>query len=445
MEPLALAIVRVFSTQLSICGIAQRLASSGRVKLFFSMLWNMEDPELSAAYAVMQESIEELGATIGYASYSAIRDTHEGVSKANEKLDELDAHIQGFRSTLTEDVQALYASNLALGVKMTEGFVSMEAKQDQSYELQLYLAQTQDQIMKAITQSTTSPEGVQTKGDIGNAGIKAAAHIRSFFEDRQDQYPSFSKVYDSNLEQHEYLEKTMVNYSNEWLFADPTFLKWRKAVDEFIWLQGTDGTGKTYLTCAAYQDAISQFGDSVCCGYYYFFPERSCVETALACIVVQIAARNDRFAGAMAAQLREEAASPGLVPAATPTWKRFLTSRFTAANRSDRLLLFIDGFDEAREDQKQLLADLAEYVQVKQARISMFLTTRRTSIPKLGSLSSEAIHITKERVTPALTFLIKKRLETRPQIRRLSKVAKKAILRSLLKHADSKQTSWCTL
>ncbi|PVI00627.1 hypothetical protein DM02DRAFT_671848 [Periconia macrospinosa] len=436
-EPLALAIVRVFSIQLSICGIAQRLATSGRVKLFFNMLWNMEDPELSAAYAAMQASIEELGATIGYASYSAIRDTHEDVSKVNEKLDELDAHIQGFRSTLTQDVQALYASNIALDIKITKGFVSMEAKQDQSYELQLYLAQTQDQIMKAIAQSATPPEGIQTKGDVGDASIKAAAHVRSFFEDRQEQYPAFSTVYDNNLEQHEYLEKTMVSYTNEWLFADPTFSKWRNAVSQVIWLQGIDGTGKTYLTCAAHQDAISQLGDSVCCGYFYFFPDRACVETALACIVMQIVARNERYAEAMAAQLREEAASPGLVPADTSTWKRFFTSRFTTANGSDRLLLFLDGFDEAREDQKQLMIDFVEYIEANKSRISIFLTTRRTFVPKFGSLSSEIIHITKERVTPNLTFLIKKRLETRPQLRRLSKVARKTILRNLLKHADS--------
>lgn len=437
LEPLAVAIIRVFCTQLSICGIAQRLASSGRVKTFFNMLWSMEDPELAASYAAMQSSIEELGATVGYASYSAIRDTHEDVGKMSDNIDSLDARIVDFRSTLTQDIHTLYLNNLALDVKMTQGFASVETKQDQSLELQLYLAQTQDEIMKAIIKNTDSTNTVRAKGNAGNVTMKAAMYIRNYFESHPLMYPGFNKVYDANLEQHEFLERSLVSSSSEWLFQDTTYLKWRTAASENVWIQASDGTGKSCLTCAAHRDATERLGDSVCCGYFYFFPNRESVETALACMVMQIVARSDQYAEAMAAQLRDEAASPQPVSTKIPTWQRFLTSRFSAGDGLDRLLLFIDGFDEAQEDQKQLLIDLAEHGRANKARISLFLTTRRTSIPKFGNLFPAVIHITKERVIPALTILIKKHLEARPQLKRLSKGMKRKITRELLIKADS--------
>lgn len=435
---MALAVVRVFSTQLSICGIAHRLVSSGRVKMFFNMLWKMEDPQLSGAYAAMQKAIEELGATVGMASYSAIRNTQEDVGKVSEDVNKLDEQITIFRSNLKDDVYSLYASNLAIHAKVTEGFIAVRQKQDQSYELQMYMAQQQDQILKAITQTTPSQDIIQAKGDVGDASIKAAAQVRSFFEERPDTYPDFARVYDANLEQHEFLEKVMVSSTNEWLYSEPAFLKWRTAMNEVIWLQAPDGTGKTFLTCGAYQTATTQWGESASCGYFYFFPNRSSVETALACIVMQIVSRNDCYAEVIGAQLREEAINPISNSSDTSTWERFFASTFTSDDSSQRLILFLDGFDEVQEDQKRSLVDLAEYSQSNNSRISIFLTTRRSPFPNFGSLSCDTITITKEKVLPGLTLLIRKRFEERPELRRLSKAVKKAIFKSLLKHADSK-------
>jgi phenolic acid decarboxylase len=436
---MTLAVVRVFSTQLSICGIAQRLATSGRVKTFFNMLWNMEDPQLSGAYAAMQEAIEELGATVGMASYNAIRNTHDDVGKISDDMDKLDARIADFRSTVTEDVYTLYISNLAIDAKIDEGFVAVKQKQDQSYELQVYMAQTTQQILQAIT-TPTGQDIAQTKGDVGAASAKAAAHIRLFFENRLQEYPDFERVYDANLEQCEFLEREMIASPSEWLFADPTFANWRAAMNDVVWLQASDGTGKTFLTCFAHQAARTQWGASTNCGYFYFFPNRSSVEIALACIVLQIVSRNDRYAEAVAARLREEAVGLQPVGSDMTTWKHFLTPWFTSKDNSDRLFLFLDGFDEAQEDQKQLLINLAEFSQSNHSRISIFLTTRQNPVPKFGSLSPEVITITRERVRGGLTSLIKKRFQNRSELKRLSKAVKRAISKSLLEHADSKSS-----
>ncbi|KAF2683373.1 hypothetical protein K458DRAFT_389990 [Lentithecium fluviatile CBS 122367] len=221
-EPLAVAIVRVFSAQLSICGLVEAMMKSKRFKQWLNALWNLEDTDLAAAYATMQASIEELGAAVGYASYGAIKTTQESVGGVHDKVDELDKNIRRFRSTLTESVQAIYASNLNLEVEISDGFVSLQAKQDESHAIQIKLAQQQERILRAVEGKNRGQQASQGKGkgDVGDSKVEALGRIKSFFEDRKDLYKGFRKGPATNRVQYDTIKQSFLTGTTNWLSGE---------------------------------------------------------------------------------------------------------------------------------------------------------------------------------------------------------------------------------
>ncbi|KAJ4294462.1 hypothetical protein N0V90_008153 [Kalmusia sp. IMI 367209] len=417
--PLAVAIVRVFSIQLSICAL-----------------------ELAAAYSAMQASIEELGETVGYASYSAIKTTQDKVGEVNDKVDELDKNIHSFRSTIHEDVQGLYASNINLGLKISEGFVSLQAKQEESHAMQILFAQQQAQILRAVErrnkdQHVSKPQGSMEngKGDTGDSTVKAIGRIKSFFKERQELFTDFQEAYIANRAQHLDIEQTTISGIADWIAEEPYFISWLDGSTPFLLIRGADGVGKSYLTFAITQGLVSEGPAHLNTAYFYFREDQLCLQStqnAFACSAVQLAESNSRYAEQVATKLKEEADSL----AEQPTWDRFFTSIFTKeADSLGHLWLILDGLDEAQPREQKIIADFIHKIKVENSKISIMITTR-TQNTTLEFLKPAIIEIGKEKISKGIKALTKYRIRTSPYLRKLKHPVTKHILRKVVEHAD---------
>jgi hypothetical protein len=439
------AIVRVFSAQLSICGIVEAMVKGKRFNQWLNALWNLEDKDLAAAYATMQASIEELGATVGYASYSAIRITQESVGGIHDKVDELDSNIRQFRSTLTESVQAIYASNLDLALQVSDGFVSMHAKQDESHAMQLRLVRQQEQILRAVESRNKGQQALKYKEnrDVGENKVQALGRIKSFFEERKTLYtgfqeglaPNFNRAQDSNIRQGFHQGTT------SWLFEEAYLDSWLNGDIPILWIRGSDGVGKSFLAHSVIQKLLSHDPESSNTAYFYFRADIESLgrmEDAFACCAVQIAESNSRYAQYVAAKLREDTFKPTNIP----TWTRFFTSVFKgSAQNMGRLYLVFDGLDEISATEHELFVKFSREVRREGALISVLVTSRPEDSPVIARLEPTMIDITKEKIATDLKTIGKYRMTTLPRLSKFRPAVKKAILRKVVEHADCESQS----
>lgn len=223
-----------------------------RFKHWLNWLWNLEDQDLAAAYATMQASIEELGATVGYAGYSAIRITQESGSEVNDKVEALDNSIRQFRSTLTESVQAIYASNLDLEVRISEGFVSLQAKHDESRAMQLQLVRQQERIPRGVENRSAGQQGglnMRRKQDSAENEVQALGRIKLFFEERKEIYKGFQEDASAarNRAEDANIRQALVPQTTDWVFGEYEVGSWLNGDIPVLCIRGSDGVSKSFL------------------------------------------------------------------------------------------------------------------------------------------------------------------------------------------------------
>lgn len=413
---------------------------------WLNALWNLEDQDLAAAYAAMQDSIEELGQTVGYASYSAIRATQDSVERVNDIVNNLDKNIQLFRSSLTEDVQALYASNLNLEVRISEGFISMEAKQDESHAMQMLLAQQQARILRAVENKYKGDadqdkrrQGRATKGDVGDSRVQALGRIKAFFEDHKDLFPGFQEVLAATHAQDQMIKQSFIDGTNAWIADEPHLGSWQEGMAPLLWIRGSDGVGKSFTAHSIIQKLRSSGPDYSNSAYFYFRSDVACLqtmETAFGCIAVQLAESNSRYAELVATHLKRDAGKP----VGIPTWNRFFTSIYTKDSHSmGHLYLVLDGLDEMEEKQRQALMEFLRAIRAEKAKVSVLITSRPEADILVGQ-EPVIIDVTKEKISNDLRALVRLRLATLPRLRKFRPWLKKLVLRKVVKHADCKRT-----
>ncbi|KAH7381195.1 hypothetical protein DE146DRAFT_793188 [Phaeosphaeria sp. MPI-PUGE-AT-0046c] len=451
--PLMIAIVRVFSMQLSVCARVQFLIKEKRFSQWLNALWNMEDQELVAAYAAMQASIDELDQAVGFESYSHIRAVQddvrtnnnklsavqEEVSASNAKLDDLDEKIRSFRADLGQDVQQLYASSLKLEVVITNGFVAVQTKQDESHALLVQILKNQDKSSKVsgLEEKKKKNQNSNQKGDVGDRKFQALRQIKKFFNDNHSVFPSWADAQSMNMAQDEDMRESQVKHTAEWLSNHPDFKAWAEGQKPLLWLRGAEGIGKSFLAHSAVQKLRGCQDEHDSLAYFYFkeeHPYQQSMQNAFASVALQIAESSNKYAEQVAAKLKEDSEDADEIS----TWKRFFLSMFPGDDKSDdRLFIVFDGLDEAHVKEGGILTQFLSDLKLEKANVSVLATSRPDEKPTLQRLEPSIIEITKQEVKSDIKTLVKSRLTTLPRVRKFSHAVKRAITRQLVKQADS--------
>ncbi|CAN9159371.1 unnamed protein product [Alternaria alternata] len=421
--PLAIAIVRIFSMQLSVCGRVRRLVKEKKITHWLNALWNEVDEELVSAYAAMQASIQEPDEAVGFESYSSIKTVQDDVLVNSAKLDELDKKLQSYRESVGKDIQQVYASTLNLQVVVSEGFSAIQYQLSENHVEQNALLR---QILKNTAKLSRAPENeekkkqeVKSKGDVGDRKFQALRELKKFFNGNSNVFPSWVEAHQENLTQNEDMRDNKVGQTAAWLARHPNFETWidgAYSVIEMLRLRHNEHTSLAY---------------------FYFkeeHPYQQSMQNAFASAALQIAESNSKYAEQVAAMIREDSSESTELS----TWKRFFLSMFPGDNRSgSRLFLVLDGLDEAHVQEGGVLTQFLTDLKHQGANVSVLATSRPEDKPTLQLLQPSMIDITKQEMKSDIKMLVKSRLQTLPRVRKFSPHVKKAIARKIVKQADS--------
>ncbi|KAJ6196522.1 hypothetical protein J3E72DRAFT_243669 [Bipolaris maydis] len=417
--PLAIAIVRVFSMQLSVCGRVRYLIKKKRFSQWLNALWNMEDQELLAAFAAMQASIDELNQTVGYETYSSIRTVQDEVKTGNDKLD------------------ALYMSSLKLEVVVSEGFVAVQTKQNESHALLLQLQKSVEKLGKTPEHDEKKKQSGKSKGDSGDRKFQALREIKKFLTENYTTFPSWTDAHRENLAQDEDMRDSQVKHTAKWLNEHPNFKTWAEGGNPLLWLRGNEGIGKSFLAFSAVQGLRALKNEKNNFAYFYFkeeHPYLQSVQNAFASAALQVAESNNKYAEQVAANIRDNAARSEDIS----TWERFFVSMFPGKEKSDgRLFLVLDGLDEAHIQQGGIMTQFLSDLRLENANVSVLLTSRPEEKPIIQLFDPPVIDVTKQEIKPDIKALTKSRLHSLPRVRKFSHAVKRAITRKVVKQADS--------
>ncbi|KAF2014213.1 hypothetical protein BU24DRAFT_492906 [Aaosphaeria arxii CBS 175.79] len=445
--PMMRAIVRVFSAQLSICGTveAKIKESASRLKQFFNNLWNMEDPELAGQYGSMQNAIEELDQTVGYASYAAIKDTQDVTEEMSSSIDEIDANIKKFRDQLGQDVQKLYESSLDIKAEISvlrtdqrAGF-SFVTEQNSTYHAETIkllksIQSTQLEKSRPVGQGSKAKQQKGSgKGDAGDKKNKALKGIKNFFDGKSEVFPEWRDAHKENAAQNREMKESCIAKTGDWLLETEEFQSWSDGKNPFLWLHGSEGIGKSFLVQAALQKLSAREDATV--AYFYFkedFAYLQSVQNAFASVAMQIAEQDAKYAESVAAKLKDADSSPD-----TPTWKRFFLQPFpSSSSNTEQLFIIFDGLDEAPEQQRQALLEFVDNLKEEASRVHVMVTSQPTSLNNVEELNPLTLEVTKELMTQDIRYLVRDRLKSLARLRKFSLPTKKYIRKRVVAQAD---------
>lgn len=400
-------------------------------------MWNEVDEELIAAYAGMQASIQELNETVSYETHGTLATVTTTVLASSSKLDELDEKLQSYRSSLNKGIQEVYASTISLHLIITEGIVTLRNERLEDRALLLQIIKNQDKTSRAPEIEEKKKLAQKPKGDIGDRKFQALRELKKFFADRYDVFPSWQVAHQENLLQEEDLRDTKVSKTAGWLREHASFKTWVRGETPLLWLRGDEGIGKSFLAYSAVQELRLHQNEHDCLAYFYFkeeHPYQQSMQNAFASAALQIAGSNNRYAEQVAAKIKQEPSESAVMS----TWERFFLSVFPSDNKlGGRLFLVFDGLDEAHVQEGGTFTRFLSDLKRLNASVSVFATSRPEDKPTLQLLQPSILEVTKHEIKHDMKTLVRDRLRTLPRVRKFTKATKAAILREVIKHADS--------
>ncbi|KAI4644660.1 uncharacterized protein J4E78_009479 [Alternaria triticimaculans] len=413
---------------------------------FFQRLSILEDKAQSGPLAIAVErvfsmqlsaSIQELNETITYETYGALVAVQTGVVANSSKLDELDEKLQSYRSSLDKGIQEVYASTISLHLIITEGIVTLRNERLEDRALLLQIIKNQDKTTRAPEIEEKKKLAQKPKGDIGDRKFQALRELKKFFADKHDVFPSWQDAHQENLLQDEDLRDSKVSKTAGWLHEHASFKSWVSGGVPLLWLRGAEGIGKSFLAYSAVQELRLRQNEHDCLAYFYFkeeHPYQQSMQNAFASAALQIAGSNNRYAEQVAAKIKQESSES----AAMSTWERFFLSVFPSDNKlGGRLFLVFDGLDEAHVQEGGTFTRFLSDLKRLNASVSVFATSRPEDKPTLQLLQPSILDVTKHEIKHDLKIVVKDRLRTLPRLRKFTQTTKSAIRREVVKHADS--------
>ncbi|ATY64863.1 NACHT and TPR domain [Cordyceps militaris] len=150
--------------------------------------------------------------------------------------------------------------------------------------------------------------------------------------------------------------KSRVVGTGDWILNDETLQSWIKGEKQYLWICGSPGTGKSFLTARLISWGIESLGNMA----YFFFrennPETKSVIQAIRDVAYQMSECDASYAKALMSSLQ----SSDEIKTVASAFRRLLVQPLQNPERTTPTYIFLDGIDEAyHEEIDQLLFQLA--------------------------------------------------------------------------------------
>ncbi|TQV98407.1 NACHT and TPR domain-containing protein [Cordyceps javanica] len=150
--------------------------------------------------------------------------------------------------------------------------------------------------------------------------------------------------------------KLRIPGTGDWILQDETLQSWIEGDKQHVWICGSPGTGKSFLTARLIAWGFENLGNMA----YFFFrennPETKSVVQAIRDVAYQMSESDASYAKALMSSLQ----STEEIKTVASAFRRLLVQPLLTPERSTPTYIFLDGIDEAyHEEIEQLLFQLA--------------------------------------------------------------------------------------
>ncbi|KAL5598538.1 hypothetical protein BROUX41_003532 [Berkeleyomyces rouxiae] len=242
-----------------------------------------------------------------------------------------------------------------------------------------------------------------------------------------------------------YLDKSRTPGTGDWLVQDSSFQSWFNGENQFLWLSGNPGTGKSYLAVRVISwisEQISKSEQASLDSFAYFFfrdnrPETRSVHQAIRDLAHQLAEDDDLYSKTLLHNLQSEDEIK-TIPSA---FNQLLRAPISTDTRRRTVYLILDGIDEAESSELKLLFEvLRDIGSIHQGSVSqsvslqVLITGRPTlqdrvmSLKEMNNISLSQIIITTERASKDVKIFIAEEVKRLRILKRTDETTKQKII-----------------
>lgn len=284
--------------------------------------------------------------------------------------------------------------------------------------------------------STKMKSDRNIKADARDKALHARTAIRKAF-DNSTRFSEWGKALAQQYAEKDDRSGDFVEDTCSGLFSQPHFERWIEEDEQFLWIVAEEGMGKSFMAHAIidHLEKMSTLEKSSIT--WFFFKEDSgnvqSVDNALACAVWQIAESDSKYCQKVGQELKRI----GNLDDDVSVWDRLIAKNYPPGG-DERLILILDGLDEAPAEQINSLFQMLFQIPKERLKIKVLLTRRPTFTPPCDLDTCARIDVTRDLISADIERLIKARCESLPQLSKFSRRTKKGILRRITARADGK-------
>lgn len=411
-------------------------------------LWDGTDKNLNGAFDNMENAIKELTQAMQFATYREARQGREEIQNLSGqfrgvqvKINTMSVDVKNFRQDVSAGFRNTSAGfhNVSAGLhNMSAHFHTIEGKIEEEMSLLLGQKEKASKVAQEAEKEKSKKSSQRTKKlDVGDKRYAALDSIRQYFS-QSGHFFGWDSARMQNKAQVQEIRANFVPGTCTWFLSDDVHFKaWTKGEYPILWMNGSDGVGKSFIAYAAAEALSKTFDDQErkSVAYFYFRETYANLRSAkygLASVAWQIADSDSKYCEQVAVNLKREIDSDsndeGL-------WKRFFADRYPA-NSDGRLFLILDGLDELDEKERERLLKSLAQITEDHLNISVFLTSRPELRPVLEPLNPVVIEVTRTKLSSDITQLIKARCKSLPRLHKFPRRVQARIMKKVKSKAD---------
>ncbi|KAI3391897.1 hypothetical protein diail_6637 [Diaporthe ilicicola] len=424
-------LIFVFSSLLSLTGLARSYCLKGRFTKWAKALVEGKDPELQNAYAGLHENLRRLESAVMLQTLRTAIEIKEEAMSANQGIKAL--------QNQSKELQVSLNINTAFTEKTLS--ISAETNSEVKHLVQLGrgAAEGNQELLRrseSIAKTLETMKKLQSKErEVKERNLRSGATKSANFERLKKELGCSAEP--RMLERQHDLEISSVNGIFDWIENDESFTDFADADSSLLHVIGGSGMGKSTLAFKMFRLLKERYlhEPTTCVASFYFDEEHTemkSVGNMIRWCAIKAAEKDANYCDKALMQLRQNDSSLE----DDVIWEKLITTKY-GKDSDRRLVLILDGIDENDEEEVAKLLKYFYEVERHDLNIQIVYTSDTSKESELSSLEPKRIELIKSKVGRDMQRLVWHRTRTQTRLQKLRVGLRKLIIRKVTKHADS--------
>lgn len=423
-------LIFVFSSLLSLTGLARSYCLKGRFTKWAKALVEGKDPELQGAYAALHENLRRLESAVMLQTLRTTIEVKEEAMSAN----------QGIKALQVQSKELQFSLNINTAITEKTLSVSVETNSDVKHLVQLGhgAAEGNQELLRrseSIARTLNTMKKMQSQDrEAKDRNLRSAVAKPANFE-RLRKELACSAEPRMLARQHE-LDLASVDGIFDWIESDENFTDFNDDCSSFLQVLGASGMGKSTMAFKMSRLLKDKyFHDPTTCVVSFYFDvehdEMKSVVNMIRWCAIKAAEKDATYCEKALIELRQ---NDGFLQD-DMVWERLIRTKY-GKDSDRRLILILDGIDENEEEEFAKLLKCFHEVKTLGLNVQIVFTSDTSKEPELSSLEPKRIDLVKSKVGRDMQRLVWYRTRTQPRLQKLRVGLRKMIIRKITKQAD---------